>query len=180
MDGPWKRARLVLAPSGSKNEEVSIRARDMTVWTFWPAAMRQRIACRGFFRCRFLRLGPKSSIAAAGRARHLPDAIPAVVHRNIDLAREHPKRGFADQFFTREILSQFGKFAAGRMSEQRTTEIPRKSSAPLIKPDCMALQGKSGEVRHISRSATVRGWRLARIACESGIKAVKFQLTTCP
>jgi len=161
MDGPWKRARLVLAPSGSKNEEVSIRARDMTVWTFWPAAMRQRIACRGFFRCRFLRLGPKSSISAAGRARHLPDAIPAVVHRNIDLAREHPKRGFADQFFTAKFFRNSESSRRAGCPNNAQPKYPENRQHLLLSPTAWPCKGSP------ARSATSRDRLRSRLAARA-------------
>jgi hypothetical protein len=160
-----------------QNEEISIRARDMTLW---PEAMRQRYAYRGFFSCRLLRLDPKSSIAAAARARHLPDAIPAVIHRNIDPA-ENVLAGFTDHLHPRNPSVVRKASFRGRPDVQTWhSRNTQKSSAPLIKAADVPWQGKSdrgGRYIHGPRD------RLRDAGLNESRQRghrVKFQLTTCP
>jgi hypothetical protein len=124
-----------------QNNGISIRARDMTLWTFGPQRCGSICVPRG----RQLPISPsrpKSSIAAASRAKHLPGAVSAVVHRNIDLARKRPERGSRTNFHPRNP-SGVGKYvlASGRMSERGTTGIQKSSAAYLLRRPAGAGKG---------------------------------------
>ena len=109
----------------------------------WPAAVRQICVPRGL-QLPISPSRPKSSIAAASRAKHLPDAVSAVVHRNIDLARKRPERGSRTNFHPRSP-SGIGKcvLASGRMSERGTTGIQKSSAAYLLRRQAAAGKGSS-------------------------------------